>query len=161
MSSQRSPHGGGDDPRELTEERRPIPSGEDRIHWRQGYLAADGLLVLLGIWLALSPLFVAYGSGDARWSPVASGALIALLALLGLRRLPRAVAAGLIMVVAAWLFVSSFWLAASAEASWNAGAGGALAFFLALAAAAASTERDAGSMGGPTSGERHSSRPRG
>ena len=59
-------------------------------------------------------------------------------------RLPRDAAAWTVMGISVWLFLSGFWLADSGEASWNAFAGAALGFFLAIAAAAASTEEPAG-----------------
>jgi hypothetical protein len=134
----RSPYANDGDPESIVEEPRPIPAAEERARWRDQYLAADGLLVLLGAWLVVSPLFLDYGDGDATWDPIVSGALI-VAASAGLVWRSRPAAAFTVAVVAVWLFVSAFWLADSSAATWNAIAGGGLAFFLAIAAAAAAT----------------------
>jgi hypothetical protein len=129
----------------VAEERRYAPPAEGRIDGRREYLAAEGLIILLGVWLMLSPFVLDYGSGDAKWNPIVCGILILAVSAAGLAdRLPRDAAAWTVMGISVWLFLSGFWLADSGEASWNAFAGAALGFFLAIAAAAASTEEPAG-----------------
>lgn len=119
-----------------------MPHAEQRLDWRQGYVAADGLIVLLGLWLLISPLVIDYGSDDAAWNPIVCGALMIAAAVGGLVGvLSRTAAVVAVLGIAVWLFASGFWLADSVGASWNAWAGGAVAAFLAIAAAAAVTSR--------------------
>jgi hypothetical protein len=143
---------GDEDERTVVEERRYAPAAEGRIDGPREYLAAEGLILLLGLWLVISPLVIDYGSGDATWNPIVSGALILAASGAGLAGFwSRSTAAWAVIGISVWLFLSGFWLADSAAASWNAFAAGALACFLAIAAAAASTE-------GPASPEEPSPR---
>lgn len=135
---------GGEDERTIVEEKRYAPPAEGRIDGPREYVAAEGLILLLGLWLVISPLVLDYGSGDASWSPIASGILILAASAAGLAGiLSRYVAAWAVIGIAVWLFFSGFWLADSPAASWNAFAAAVLGSFLAIAAAAASTERSA------------------
>ena len=132
------------DEKTVAEERRYAPAAEGRIDGRQEYLAAEGLILLLGLWLVISPFVLDYGSGDETWNPIVSGALILAVSTAGLAGIwPRSTAAWAVIGISVWLFFSGFWLADSAEASWNVFAAAVLASFLAIAAAAASTERSA------------------
>lgn len=134
-----------EDARTVLEARHGIPAARQRVDWRRGYFAADGLIGLLGLWLVISPFALDYGSDDATWNPIVSGAVLIAVALAGgIGLISRSAAAWAVVAVAAWLFASGFWLADSVEASWNAWAAGGLACFLAIAAAAAaSTEKRA------------------
>ena len=110
--------------------------------WRPDVAATSGLTFILGLWLVLTPVVLDYGPGDAAWNPFVCGALVALLALsqtLG-RAIPRWPSAA-IMAVAAWFYISGFWLAESALASWNSWSAGALIFFLATVGLAARVGR--------------------
>ncbi|MBK5115459.1 MAG: SPW repeat protein, partial [Thermoleophilia bacterium] len=64
------------DEKTVAEERRYAPAAEGRIDGGQEYLAAEGLILLLGLWLVISPFVLDYGSGDETWNPIVSGALI-------------------------------------------------------------------------------------
>jgi len=135
---------GGEDEKTVVEERRYAPPAEGRIDGAREYLAAEGLIILLGLWLVISPLVLDYGSGDARWNPLACGVLILAAAAAGLAGVvSKYTAAWAVIGISVWLFFSGFWLADSAAASWNVFAAAALGCFLAIAAAAASTERSA------------------
>jgi hypothetical protein len=128
-----------DDSAAMVEERPTIRAAEPRLDGRRGFLASDGLLILLGLWLVASPFVLSYGAGDEKWLPVLSGTLIAAAAVLALAEVvPRLAAAWGVIGIAICLFVGGLVLADSAVATWNAVAGGALVAFLALAAAAAS-----------------------
>jgi hypothetical protein len=122
----------------VLEERHGVPPAQPRIDRRRAYLTATGLIAALGLWLIVSAIALNYGPGDATWTPIVSGTLIFAAAVAGLAgMLSRTASAWAVAAVAVWLFASGFWLAESFEASWNAWAGGALAFFLAIAAGAA------------------------
>lgn len=131
-----------EDPATVVEERHAVPAAGPRLDWRRGFLVSDGLLILLGLWLVVSPSVVSYGPGDEKWLPVVAGALVASAAVSALAGIaPRPVAAWAIFGIAAGLFVAGLALADSTAASWNAAAGGALAAFLAIVAAAANSGR--------------------
>lgn len=128
----------------VAEERRYAPPAAGRIDGAREYLAAEGLIILLGLWLVISPLVLDYGSGDASWNPLACGVLMLAASAAGLAGVvSRYAAAWAVIGISVWLFFSGFWLADSASASWNAFAAAVLGCFLAIAAAAASTERSA------------------
>jgi hypothetical protein len=138
------PGTGGEDEHTVVEERRYAPPAEGRIDGPREYLAAEGLIILLGLWLVISPLVLDYGSGDASWNPLACGVLILSASAAGLAGVvSRPAAAWTVIGISVWLFFSGFWLAESTTASWNAFAAAVLGCFLAIAAAAASTERSA------------------
>lgn len=125
----------------VLEERHGVPPAQPRIDRRRAYLTAMGLIAVLGAWLVASAFVLNYGSEDAAWNPIVSGALILAAAVAGLAGVvSRTASAWAVAAVAVWLFASGFWLAESVEATWNAWAGAALAFFLAIAAGAAGSE---------------------
>ena len=140
--AQRPVDSGDTPPRTVIEERHSVPPAEPRADWRSGYLGAQGLIALLGLWLIASPFVLNYRSDDATWNPIACGVLMIIASAAGLTGvLSRAAAAVAVLGVAAWLFAGAFWLADSAIASWSEAAAGALAAFLAIAGAAALTSR--------------------
>lgn len=117
--------------------------------WKEEVVGASGLNVLAGSWLVLSPFAIGYESGDARWNPVVSGAIVALIGIVragGAYR--QAWLSWLNAAVGVWLFFSAFWLAESGTASWNSGIMGVAVFLLASWAASATQERDRGGPGG-------------
>jgi hypothetical protein len=135
----RQQYGEDETPAALVEERHTVRAAEPRLDWRRGFLASNGLLVLLGLWLLASPFVLSYGTGDEKWLPAVGGTLIAIAGVLALAEVvPRLAAAWGAIGVAVCLFVGGLVLADSATASWNAAVGGALVVFLAIAAAAAS-----------------------
>lgn len=139
--------------REPSEIRKPRPQPEaarDRRYtreaavaggggWREEVMSASGLNVLAGVWLIISPWIVGYEDADALWNPIAFGAIVTTL---GLARAAGAFRQTWLSWVNAaigiWLFASAFWLADSAEASWNVGIVGTIVFLLAVWSAAAS-----------------------
>jgi hypothetical protein len=108
--------------------------------WRTAVAGADLLTVLSGIWLIISPFVLGYSGADAVWNPIVFGAIAGSLALLRLAGGELAASlAGLPLVNAAigvWLFISAFWLADSAQASWNVGVMGVVLFILGVWGAA-------------------------
>jgi hypothetical protein len=113
--------------------------------WRTSAAGVDLLTVLAGIWLIISPFVLGYIGPDAVWNPIVFGAIAGLLALLRLGGGDLAASlAGLPLVNAAigvWLFISAFWLADSAQASWNVGMLGVVAFILGVWSAAGTAGR--------------------
>lgn len=108
--------------------------------WRQDAVGVSGVVALLGVWLVVSPLVLAYGTGDATWNPVASGVAAIVLAFGQTIRQVRSATPGLLLIaIGTWLFASGFWLADSSQASWNAWGAGALMFFLGSVSAAATS----------------------
>lgn len=72
--------------------------------------------VLVGIWLAMSPLFIAFSRPSIRWNDVAVGIAIAVLALLNFRGFMR----GLPVILGVWLYASTFLLGVLSPAVlWN------------------------------------------
>jgi hypothetical protein len=107
--------------------------------WASDARAAAGLNVLAGIWLIISPFVLGYGSGDATWNPIVFGAIVTTLAFV------RAVGghawsalSWINMAIGVWLFISAFWLASTAKASWDVGVLGVVVFLLAAWSASAS-----------------------
>lgn len=91
-----------------------------------------GIAVLLGAWLIASPFVLDYGTGDAAWSPILCGAAAIALALVQtLGRVRSSTPGWFLMAIGVWLIASSFLLADSSTASWNALGAGVLLFFLA------------------------------
>lgn len=81
---------------------------------------ADGVTMLAGGWLVVSPLVLGYTAGDVVWNAVAGGAVVALLALghlLG--RLGSGWFGGLGTAAGVWLLMSALWLTASIQAAWS------------------------------------------
>ena len=102
-------------------------------------MSASALNALAGVWLILSPWILGYTRADAWWNPIVFGAIVAVLALVravgGVR---IAWAAGANMLIGAWLFVSAWWLAVSAQAAWNVGIAGVVVVLLATWSSTAS-----------------------
>lgn len=106
--------------------------------WRQDVVSVDGIAVVLGLWLVISPVVLDYGTGDAVWPPIVCGAIAAALMLSQAVRRVRSSTPGLVlMALGVFLFVSGLWLADSWQASWNGWSAGALMFFLGAVSAAA------------------------
>jgi hypothetical protein len=132
---------------------RPVPDEaplEPRLQGavaREEIVGASGLNVLAGIWLIISPFVLGYGGADARWNPIVFGAIVAVFALARAGGAYRAEwLSWLNMAVGVWLFVSAFWLAHSAQASWNVGIMGVVAFILGGWSAAATDAGRAAAM---------------
>jgi membrane-bound ClpP family serine protease len=101
-------------------------------HWRDDVIGAAGLNVIAGIWLILSPWILGYTGADATWNPIVFGAIILVLALARLARpAGTQVLSAINAVIGVWLFVAGFWLADSAQASWNMWIVGAIVFIMA------------------------------
>jgi hypothetical protein len=108
---------------------------------RDEAMGASGLNVIAGIWLIISPFVLGYGGGDAYWNPIVFGAIVAVVALARLGGAYRATwLAWLNMAIGVWLFVSGFWLASTARASWNEWILGVIVFVLGAWSAAASED---------------------
>lgn len=106
--------------------------------WRQDVVGVSGIVILLGLWLVVSPVVLGYGSADATWNPVACGVAAIVLALgQAVSRVRSAALGWVLMAVGVWLFASGFWLAETSGASWNARGAGTLMFFLGSVTAAA------------------------
>lgn len=92
--------------------------------------------VIAGVWLAVSPFLLGYGSGDAYWSPILFGTLVALFAVMRSAEARRVT--GLSWANAAiglWVFLSGFWLAASDAAKLNSWIVGLVILMLGLTSA--------------------------
>lgn len=106
--------------------------------WRRDVVGVGGVVALLGIWLAVSPLVLGYGSSDASWNPVVCGVAATGVAAGQVISRARAAMPGLLlMAIGTWLFASGLWLADSSQASWNAWGAGAALFFLGSVSTAA------------------------
>lgn len=128
--------------------RRPVPRGPSRgpaprdpagrPALQHEVAGAAGLNLLAGIWLIISPWVLGYTSDDATWNPVVFGAIVAVLALVRLAGAYRASWLSWInAAIGVWLFVSAYWLADSATASWNVGVLGVIVFVLGVIGATA------------------------
>jgi hypothetical protein len=99
--------------------------------WRSEVAGASGLNVLAGIWLIISPWVLGYTHADATWNPVVFGAIVGFFALVRTAGAYRAAWLSILnMAIGVWLFISAFWLAHSAQASWNVGILGVVVFVL-------------------------------
>lgn len=128
----------------------PDPYGRPTRDWRREVANASGLVGLVGIWLIISPWVLNFTSGDGRWSPIASGAAVLVLASARVAGLHRETWLSLINAgIGAWLFASAFWLTESHRASWGVGVSGAVVFALAFWSAGASGERDQDPVNSP------------
>jgi SPW repeat-containing protein len=110
--------------------------------WRDEVAGASGINVLAGIWLIIAPFVLGYGGGDPYWNDIVFGAIVVVLA--GVRALGayrQAWMSWLNMLIGAWVFISAFWLDATARASWNDVILGAIIFVLGAVSASASAER--------------------
>jgi len=119
----------------------PGPAPRD---WRQDVVGVNGVVVLLGGWLVISPFVLDYETGDASWSVILLGVAATMVAVWQtIGRVSTPAPAWTLMAIGVCLFASGFWLADSMQASWNAWGAGALMFFLGSAAAAATVRRGA------------------
>jgi hypothetical protein len=101
-------------------------------HWRDEVIGVAGLNVIAGIWLILSPWILGYTGADATWNPIVFGAIVLVLALGRLAKPAGTQALSAInALIGVWLFISGFWLADSAQASWNVWIVGAIVFIMA------------------------------
>jgi SPW repeat-containing protein len=127
-STRRRPRAGPRPPARV----RRTPPPEPPPDWREEAMSASALNALAGAWLILSPWILGYTTADAWWNPIVFGAIVAVLALVravgGVR---IAWAAGVNMLIGAWLFVSAWWLAVSSQAAWNVGIVGVVIVLLA------------------------------
>ena len=106
------------------------------------------LLLLIGLWLIVSPRILPYNGDDVLWLPVAAGILIALAAIIRMLGVKSLALNFFVMAVAIALAIAGGILADSDVALWNACGGGAIAFFLAsVSAGAAETAQATGGRG--------------
>jgi hypothetical protein len=125
--------GAYDEPRPMPDEAllAPAQTPYGPAGARSEAMSASGLNVIAGIWLIISPFVLAYSSGDAYWNPIVFGAIVAVVSLARLGGAYRARwLARLNMAIGAWLFISGFWLASTARASWNEWILGVIVFVL-------------------------------
>lgn len=128
----------------MTPDRTPVAASAPR-DWRKDIAGASAIVALIGAWLIVSPFVLNYGSGDARWSPIACGVLaIVVVAAQSVRRAWSPTPGMILMAIGVWLFASGFWLADSSPASWNAFGAGALMFFLGSVSVTATPRRHGG-----------------
>jgi SPW repeat-containing protein len=135
--------GAYDAPRPMPDEAvlEPTQAPYARTSARDEAMSASGLNVIAGIWLIISPFVLGYGGGDAYWNPIVFGAIVAVVALARLGGAYRATwLAWLNMAIGVWLFISGFWLASTARASWNEWILGVVVFVLGAWSAAASED---------------------
>lgn len=117
---------------------RVDPRATPRARWRDEVLGASGLNIVMGVWLALSPLLLAYGSGDPWWNDVLMGALIATFALLRVTgSLREAWFSWINLLLGLWVFLNGLLFAVSTAASVNELITGTLVFMLAALSIAA------------------------
>jgi hypothetical protein len=108
------------------------PNARAELERRREIVGWSGLNVLAGIWLIISPFVLDYGGGDAVWNPIVFGAIVTVLAFARFAGAFEArVLASINMAIGVWLFISAWWLADTARASWNVGVMGIVVFFLA------------------------------
>lgn len=127
------PHGGHGD--RLAQ---PDPASVPRATWRSEIKGASGANLVAGIWLAISPLVLAYRTVDPIWTQVIVGGAIVALALLR-------VTSGAWKSWMSWanasfgagVVVVAVWLADSMAARWNGILTGALVLVLAVLSASA------------------------
>jgi membrane-bound ClpP family serine protease len=101
-------------------------------HWRDEVIGVAGLNVIAGIWLILSPWILGYTGADATWNPIVFGAIVLVLALARIAKPAGTQALSAInAIIGVWLFIAGFWLADSAQASWNCWVLGVIVFVMA------------------------------
>lgn len=126
-------------------EAEPTPETNDLRPpgWRGGVRAASALAAAAGLWIALSPLVVAYTGELSEWSAVVAGGAVALLGFLRSAGLYRSSWISYVNgVLGLWIFASSFWLQGSGGARAITGVFGFAICLLALMSAAYSDHSD-------------------
>jgi hypothetical protein len=129
-----------------------IEPDEPRHSLRFDLVGSIWLTILVGLWLVASPLALGYEEDETAmvWIPIAAGALIALFAVLRATGVRSVLLHFLTMAVAGALVVVSLIVAETDLARWNGIAGGAIAFFLAVVAAAAVAQAEVTGGRGPS-----------
>jgi SPW repeat len=106
--------------------------------WRATVATASGLNLLAGIWLIIAPFVLGYHNGDPYWNDIVFGAIVGFFALIRMSGAYRAEGLSYLnALIGIWIFVSAFWLDATATAGWNDIILGAIIFVLALISATA------------------------
>lgn len=104
-------------------------------------MGAGGLMLLVGGWLIVSPLALAYQPADAAWSPTLAGILIVLFTSTRLAfAIWRSWISWLNVALGSGLVLSALWLAESATARGNEAIAGATVVVLALLSGGASDQ---------------------
>ena len=119
------------------------PHARPAASWRTELRASGLVNVLLGLWLAVSPLVLGYTESDPARHDTLGGVAIAVIAATRLSTLPWVAALGwLNAALGMWLVAAALWLAESTVASWNEAIVGALvAIVAALAGSATESAR--------------------
>jgi SPW repeat-containing protein len=121
--------------------------------WRETVAAASGINLIAGIWLIIAPFVLGYSNGDPYWNDIVFGAIIAVFALARVSGAYRAAwLSWLNALIGVWLFISAFWLDATATAGINDVILGIVVFVLGIASATATEEAMTG--GPPPPGAR-------
>jgi hypothetical protein len=128
----------------------PIEPARPGGGWREEVMGASGLNFLLGLWLLISPWVLNYGGRDPYWNDIVFGAIFAFIALVRTSGAYReSWLSWLNALIAAWVFVSAFWLQHGNAAVTNNWIVGIVMFILAVWSASATegalTRRGTGS----------------
>jgi hypothetical protein len=117
----------------------PAPEGAARAsvaprgRWREEVLGAEASILLVSVWLILSPLVIDYGEGQDAWIPMVGGAIAGVLVILRITVAWRSRLLGVItFLVGVALLASAPWVEAPIAGQWNQGLGGAIVLVLAL-----------------------------
>lgn len=114
------------------------PHARPAVSWRTELTASGLVNVLLGLWLAVSPLVLGYTERDPGWHDALAGLAIAVIAATRLSTRPWVAALGwLNAALGIWLVAAASWLAESTVASWNEAIVGALVAIVAALAGSA------------------------
>ena len=98
----------------------PGRTPHEALSWRDAVATASGLNFLLGIWLMSAPYVLAYDDGQPRWSDIAFGALIAVLAFIrATKGSGRPLLSYLNVLLGTWVFAAAFWAYDIPRAAWN------------------------------------------
>jgi SPW repeat len=89
------------------------------LGWRAEMRGASGSNLLAGVWIAASPWMLEYPAGAVVSNSVATGSLIALLALLRVGAYRASWLSWINALAGAWLTLSAFVVAGSGIALWN------------------------------------------
>ncbi len=71
-------YGQTEDPATVVEERRTVPAAGPRLDWQRGFLASEGLLILLGLAAFMTIATPLWQEGQPTWQIVAVGLLAGL-----------------------------------------------------------------------------------